>query len=109
MVTGTNQGRAGVPTGDSYHQDSAVRIVVGVSAVLALLGVLDGVLMAVQRSAVGCPDGKVFPKGTTDFRCFSHPELGLGIAIVILSLLLGIVIVAVGELYWVWRGGAEPR
>jgi len=49
--------------------------------------------MALKRKEADCPDGKVFPEGTTDFSCYVHPQAGIGIAIAAMSVLLGILVV----------------
>lgn len=66
--------------------------------VLAALGVVVGLVMALRRREASCPDGKYFPEGTTDFRCFVHPQALDGTAVVILSLMLGILIVVCGQI-----------
>ena len=61
--------------------------------VLCLVGLIDGVVVALQRKVIPCPDGTYFPKGTTDTACYVHPQAGVGIAIAVLSIVLGIVVV----------------
>lgn len=58
-----------------------------------LVGLLDGLIMAVKKKAVPCPDGTFFPEGTTDFACYVHPQAGVGVAIAALSVVLGILVV----------------
>ncbi|HET6562167.1 MAG TPA: hypothetical protein VFG72_09850 [Marmoricola sp.] len=58
----------------------------------ALVGLVDGVVMALKRKVATCPDGTYFPEGTTDFTCYVHPQAGLGIAIAALSVVLGILV-----------------
>jgi hypothetical protein len=52
--------------------------------------------MALKRKEAPCPDGKYFPEDTTDFTCYVHPQAGLGIAIAVIAVLLGILIVPAG-------------
>lgn len=66
--------------------------------VLAVAGVVVGLVMAMRRREISCPDGTYFPQGETDFRCFSHPQALDGTAVIILSLMLGILIVVSGEI-----------
>lgn len=66
-------------------------IVVG--SILAVAGVVIGFVMAFKRNEAECADGTYFPEGTTDFRCFVHPQGLEGSAIAVISLMLGILIV----------------
>lgn len=61
--------------------------------ICAVVGVIDGLVMALNRKVATCPDGKYFPEGTTDFDCYVHPQAGLGIGIVAMSVMLGILVV----------------
>jgi hypothetical protein len=63
---------------------------------IAVVGLVDGIIMALKRHVAPCPDGKYFPEGTTDFNCYVHPQAGVGIAISAFSLLLGILVVFSG-------------
>lgn len=60
---------------------------------LALVGLIDGLMMALKKKVAGCPGGTYFPEDATDFTCYVHPQAGLGIAIAALSVMLGILIV----------------
>ena len=64
-----------------------------VGLALALVGLIDGLVMALKRKVADCPDGTYFPEGATDFTCYVHPQAGLGIAIAALSVVLGSLIV----------------
>jgi hypothetical protein len=59
---------------------------------LATVGLIDGIIMAARRVLADCPNGTSFPAGTTNFVCYSHPEAGLGIAVAVISVMLGILI-----------------
>ena len=61
--------------------------------ILAVVGVVDGLVMAFKRHVAPCPNGTFFPKGTTDFSCYVHPDAGTGTAITVISALLGILVV----------------
>ena len=63
-----------------------------IGLILALVGLLDGLMMALKKRAAACPDGTFFPEGTTDFACYVHPQAGVGIAIAVLSVMLGILV-----------------
>lgn len=65
---------------------------------LMIAGVLVGLTMALRRREIQCPDGTYFPEGETDFRCFAHPQALDGTAVVIISLMVGILIVICGEI-----------
>lgn len=83
------------------HQDAAphtdrrqdiVRWATWVGLFLALVSLVAGLMMAVEKKVVTCPDGTYFPEGTTNFDCYVHPQAELGIAIAALSVVLGILI-----------------
>lgn len=57
-----------------------------------VLGVVVGIAMIAVRREVECPDGTFFPEGTTDFRCFEHPQALGGSAVVLICLALAAVI-----------------
>ena len=59
---------------------------------LTAVGLVDGLVMALERRVADCPNGTYFPEGATDFNCYVHPQAGLGIAIAVFSLLLGILV-----------------
>lgn len=61
-------------------------------AFLTAVGVLDGLLMTLKRREAPCPDGKYFPEGTTDFQCYTHPLGMQGVAVMVVSLLLGLLV-----------------
>jgi hypothetical protein len=61
--------------------------------ILTAVGLVDGLSMALERRLAPCPDGTEFPMGTTDFNCYVHPQGGVGIAIAVLSVVLGILVV----------------
>jgi len=48
--------------------------------------------MIAGRLEVECPNGTYFPEGTTDFRCFEHPQALGGSAFVLICLALAAVI-----------------
>lgn len=60
---------------------------------LAFVGVVDGLVMALDRTEADCPNGKIFPESATDFTCYAHPQAPEGVAIAAISLMLGILIV----------------
>jgi hypothetical protein len=68
----------------------------GAGLLAALVGLVDGVVMAARRKVTQCADGTYFPEGTTNFDCYQHPQAALGIGIAAMSLTLGILIVFVG-------------
>ena len=61
----------------------------------ALVGLVDGLVMALEREAIECPGGTYSPEAP-EFACFVHPQAGLGIGIAALSVVLGIVLVLSG-------------
>ncbi len=64
-----------------------------VGLALALIGLIDGVVMALHSRVASCPNGTYFPPGTTNFTCYAHPNAGTGIAVAVISALLGILVV----------------
>lgn len=58
----------------------------------ALVGLVDGLVMALEREAIQCPGGTYSPDAP-EFACFVYPQAGLGIAIAALSVVLGILVV----------------
>lgn len=69
---------------------------IGLSIIVALIGCIVGLSMATSRRATPCENGHQFSAGTTEFTCYSHPQGGLGTAIVLFSLLLGTLVVISG-------------
>jgi hypothetical protein len=65
----------------------------GFGVVLALVGLVDGLVMALKRKVADCPSGHYFPQDTTNFDCYVHPQAGIGIAIAVSSALLGLLVV----------------
>jgi hypothetical protein len=62
-----------------------------VGIAVALVGLVDGFVMALKRHVAPCPNGTYFPKGATNFDCYVHPNAGIGIAIVVSSALLALI------------------
>lgn len=75
------------------RREEAVWWATRVGLALCLVGLLDGLMMALKRKVAGCPDGTYFPEGTTDFNYYVHPQAGVGIAVAALSVVLGILVV----------------
>jgi hypothetical protein len=67
-----------------------------VGLAMAAVGFVDGVVLMLKRHESSCPNGTYFPHGTTDFRCFTHPDLGEGLAICAIPVMLGVIIFMVG-------------
>lgn len=67
---------------------------VGLAA--AGLGIAVGVIMVAKRREAPCEDGTFFPEGTTDFRCFVHPQAWTGGAVILVCVALGALIVLCG-------------
>lgn len=59
---------------------------------LAVVGLVDGLAMALKKKVANCPDGLYFPKDAPDFTRYVHPQAGLGIGSAALSVILGILI-----------------
>ena len=94
MVGKTTPGSGIQPEG--LHAGRDERIVwpaMWVGLILALVGLVDGFVMALKRHVAPCPNGTYFPKGATNFNCYVHPNAGPGIAIVVISGQLGILVV----------------
>ncbi|MCC2593789.1 hypothetical protein LKO27_10265 [Tessaracoccus sp. OS52] len=69
-----------------------VRAVTWVGLSSAIIGLITGLAMLLQRRVVECPDGTYFPNGTTDFRCFEHPLAFEGTAVSALAISVGALI-----------------
>lgn len=63
--------------------------------VLALVGAVDGFLMAAHRVVAQCADGTLFSPGQ-EAVCYAHPHAGIGIAIIAVSVMLGVVVMLCG-------------
>ncbi|GAB3820477.1 hypothetical protein GCM10028820_26510 [Tessaracoccus terricola] len=66
-----------------------VRAVTWVGLSSAIIGLITGLAMLLQRRVVDCLDGTFFPNGTTDFRCFEHPLALEGAAVSALAISVG--------------------
>lgn len=55
-------------------------------------GVIYGLVVALDKEEVECPNGKVFPEGTTDFTCYALPYAPIGLMIAGTAFLLGILV-----------------
>src|SRR5689334_5631261 len=64
-----------------------------IGLILAFVGTADGIGMILVRNEAGCPNGKEFPEGTTDFTCYAHPFAAQGVAVAAVSLVLAVLIV----------------
>jgi hypothetical protein len=94
MVGQTGPGSSLQPEGlNSGRKERIVESAVLVGVILSLVGLVDGFVMALKRHVTPCPNGTFFPKGSTDLNCYVHPNAGAGIAIVVFSGLLGILVV----------------
>lgn len=90
-ATESHDGRGEAPPVD--RRDDAVWWATWVGVGFALVGLVDGLIMALERKVADCPDGTYFPEGATDFTCYVHPQAGLGVAIAAFSVVLGILVV----------------
>jgi hypothetical protein len=94
MVGKTTPGSGLQP--EERHGGRDERIVwpaMSIGIILALVGFVDGFVMALQRHVAPCANGTYFPPGTKDFNCYVHPNAGTGIAVMMISGLLGILVV----------------
>lgn len=73
---------------------TSLAIVLGMA--FAATGVAMGLVRALKKVEAQCPDGTEFPLDERDFRCFVRPHAFDGSALVVVSLLLGILIVLTG-------------
>ena len=81
------------PTRRGVRDEIKVGWATGIGVTLAVVGLVDGLAMALKRRVATCPDGKIFPEGTTDYTCYVHPQGGIGVAVAVFSVLLGILVV----------------
>lgn len=82
--------------------DRRAMSIIGFSRIAGLFaagaGVIAGIVMAARRREVTCPDGTYFPEGTEDFRCFSHPLMAQGIAVIATCVALGALVLITSEM-----------
>ena len=74
------------------RDEGYVRLAVPLCLGVAIIGLIDGVVMASKRHVAQCPNGHHFPPGTTNFNCYVHPHAGDGIAVAVVSILLGTLV-----------------
>jgi hypothetical protein len=70
-----------------------VALATGLVACVAVI--IGGLVLALQKVVVECPDGQYFPEGTSDYHCFSHPQAALGISVLAAGIALAALIVLV--------------
>jgi hypothetical protein len=93
VTEGTTPSRSQVRTPGRGREEGLVWSALWIGLSLALIGLIDGLVMAFKRHVAPCPNGTYFPQGTTDFNCYVHPRAGVGIAITVFSVLLGTLLV----------------
>jgi hypothetical protein len=94
MVGETTPASSPQPEGRRAGRDEGnVWFAMSVGIILALVGLVDGFVMALKRHVAPCPNGTYFPQGAKNFDCYVHPNAGTGIAIAVISALLGILVV----------------
>jgi hypothetical protein len=77
-----------------------------VGLIFAGVAFLSGLVMALEKKVVTCPDGTSFPEGVSDFECYVHPDAAIGIAVAALSIVLGVLVLLISS---VARSGLEAR
>jgi hypothetical protein len=65
--------------------------------------------MAFEKVVAHCPNGTELPQGATDFNCYSQPHLGVGVAIAVMSVLLGLVTVVAAVAAVAAAAAVRPR
>jgi hypothetical protein len=83
---------ADAASGTARRAEILVSVAVSAGVVLSIVGVIDGLVMALHRVVTTCADGTMFAAGQ-DPVCYRHPNAGVGIAIMVVSAMLGILIV----------------
>jgi hypothetical protein len=66
-------------------------LLVGLTA--CVTAVVSGLVLALDRVEVDCPDGTSFPEGASDFTCYTHPTNELGISIMAIAVAVGVALV----------------
>jgi hypothetical protein len=70
------------------------RAVVWLGLLAAAIGVIDGVVMMVKNVDALCAEDVY----TSDGRCYDHPQAAEGLAVVVISVMLGVLILLVVRL-----------
>lgn len=70
------------------------RAIVWAGLVAAAVGVVDGIVMMVKNVDALCADDVY----TSDGRCYDHPQAAEGLAVVAISVALGVLIILVSSL-----------
>jgi hypothetical protein len=96
MVEGTTPAPAQAAARRPSSEENTVWALVSISMLVALVGLVDGLMMAFQKKVAPCPDGHLFPPDTTDFNCYVHPHAGVGVAIAVFSVLLALAMAVSG-------------
>jgi hypothetical protein len=95
MTDMTGSSTASGPSSLKCRLDLQISVAVSAGVILAIVGLVDGLVMAFHRKVAQCANGTTFPVGA-DPVCYVHPQSGGGIAIVAFSTMLGIVIALCG-------------
>jgi hypothetical protein len=91
----TGSSTASGPSSLKGRPELQIWVAVSAGVILAIVGLVDGLLMALHRKVAQCANG-TFVRVGADPVCYLHPQAGEGIAIVAFSTMLGIVIVLCG-------------
>jgi hypothetical protein len=68
-----------------------------VGLIFAGVAFISGLVMALEKKVITCPDGTYFPEGATDLECYVHPDGAIGIAVAALSIVLGVLVLLMGS------------
>lgn len=77
-----------------------------VGVIFAGVAFISGLVMALEKKIIPCPDGTYFPEGATDFECYVHPDGALGIAVAAISIVLGVLVLLMSSAA---RSGLQAR
>ncbi|HEX4189426.1 MAG TPA: hypothetical protein VHZ06_00415 [Marmoricola sp.] len=69
-----------------------VVLAVRLGILLAFVGLVDGIVVVSKRHVVDCSASTIVNSSNGNPKCFVHPHLANGIAIAVISVMLGILI-----------------
>jgi hypothetical protein len=95
---GGSEAQTTTPVHRSARLTTRIDTATFLGCLLAVVGVIAGIVRVASRRESRCPDGQEWPKGEQDFTCYVHPHAFEGGAVIVTALMLGIIIGLLGFL-----------